>query len=390
MIPDGVRRAGSWVLILLAILLNGLPLLRSGAGAGSLRPSFVVPAPRPPASAAPVFHEEFINPDSPLLTSHVASVCELPNGRLAAAWYAGSREGARDVAICFATRDPGADGWSQPTAIMTRERAAIDLNRRIKKVGNPVIFSDAAGRLRLLFVSITVGGWSGSSLNLIESDDEGRSWSRSRRLTLSPFLNISELVKNGPALLSDGSWLVPIYQELFGKLPELLWLRESATAVSATRSRINGGRSGLQPALVPLSTNSALAFLRDVSQRKKIWVARTDDAGLTWAPPRALDLPNPDSGLAALRLADGRLLLIFNDSTTGRNNLRLAVSGDEGQTWTRLATLAETSVGEVSYPFVIQTRDGEIHVVYTWKRRAIKHIAFNEAWLDERQKSSFK
>jgi predicted neuraminidase len=389
-IPVEVGRAGSWALILLAMLLNGLPLLRTAGGAGSSPPGFVVPSARPAVSTTPVFLEEFINPDSPLLMSHVASVCELPNGRLAAAWYAGTREGARDVAICLATRDPGASGWSEPRTIMTREQATLDLNRRIKKVGNPVIFSDATGRLRLLFVSITVGGWSGSSLNLIESGDEGRSWSRSRRLTLSPFLNISELVKNGPAPRSDGSWAVPIYQELLGKLPELLWLRESAGAVDATRSRICGGRSGLQPALVPLSTNSALAFLRDVSQRKRISVARTDDAGLTWAPPRALDLPNPDSGLAALRLADGRVLLVFNDSTTGRENLRLAVSRDAGQTWTRLATLAATTVGEVSYPFVIQTRDGGIHVVYTWKRRAIKHIVFNEAWLDERQRSSFK
>jgi predicted neuraminidase len=390
MVPPRARRAACGLLILLALVLNGFPGPGSGGSGLKSQPTFVLAVPRPASSAAPWFQEEFINPDSPLLSSHVASICELPDRRLAAAWYAGSREGARDVAICFATRDPGAATWSEPRAIVTRDQAARDLDRRIKKVGNAVLFSDAEGRLRLLYVSITVGGWSGSSLNLAESGDGGRTWSRSRRLTLSPFLNVSELVKNNPAPLSDGSWVVPIYQELLGKLPELLWLKESGWTFEATRSRVNGGRTGLQPALVPLGPASALVFLRDVSPRKRIAMARTDDAGRTWTQPRGLDLPNPDSGLAALRLSDGRLLLVFNDSTSGRENLRLAISRDEGQSWDRVATLAETVGGEVSYPYLIQARDGVIHVVYTWKRRAIKHAMFNEAWLDERQQAAFK
>ena len=380
-------------MILLAIVLNGLPLLQSSGRVGVSPPGFVVPARAPvvpAAPATPVFQEEFVNPDSPLAMSHVASICELPNGGLAAAWYAGSREGARDVAICFATQTPGQSGWSRPRAIVTRESAAHDLNRGIKKVGNAVIFSDGAGKLWLLYISITVGGWSGSSLNLTTSTDEGRSWTPGRRLTLSPFFNISELVKNRPVALLDGSWGVPIYHELAGKFPELLWLRETAGELSATKIRIAGGRSGFQPSLMPLSTNTALAFLRDCSPRRKISVARTDDAGLAWSPPQALSLPNPDSGLAALRLSDGRILLAFNDSTVGRENLRLAISGDEGRTWTRIATLAEEASAEFSYPFLIQTRAGAIHLVYTWQRKAIKHVVFNGAWLDARQSAASK
>ncbi len=379
-----------WILILLAIVLNGLPLLQSGARAVLPIPGFELPAGTPAAPASPVFREEFIDPDSPLRMAHVASICELPNGRLAAAWYAGSREGARDVAICFATKMPRQSGWSKPRAIVTRESAAHELNRGIKKVGNSVIFSDEAGKLCLLYVSITVGGWSGSSLNLTTSADEGISWAPSRRLTLSPFFNISELVKNRPVALSDGSWVMPIYHELAGKFPELLWLRETAGNLCATKSRIAGGRSGFQPSLVPLTTNAALAFMRDCGPRKKISVARTDDAGRTWSPPQVLSLPNPDSGLAALRLTDGRILLAFNDAAIGRENLRLAVSEDEGRTWTRLATLAEEADAEFSYPFLIQTRDGDIHLVYTWKRKAIKHVVFNGAWLIACQEAASK
>jgi len=315
----------------------------------------------------------------------VASICELPDGRLAAVWYAGSREGARDVAIYFTTQGPGPSGWSEPRAILTPALAARELNRSVKKVGNPAIFSDAAGKLWLLYVTVNVGGWSGSSLNLTTSSDGGLSWAPSRRLTLSPFFNVSELVRGRPVPLSDGSWLVPIYHEFAGKFAELLWLRETPVGLSATKTRITGGRSAFQPALAPLTTNAALVFLRDCSARKKISAARTDDAGQSWSPPEALDLPNPDSGLAALRLADARILLAFNDSTANRSNLRLAVSKDEGRSWRRVATLAEEPKAEFYYPFLLQTRDGKIHLVYTWKRKGIKHVAFNTTWLDARR-----
>ena len=314
----------------------------------------------------------------------MASICELSDGRLAAVWYAGSREGARDVAICFATQERGQSFWTTPRAILTPEQAGRDLGRAVRKVGNPLIFSDAAGKLWMLYVTINIGGWSGSSLNLTTSTDGGVSWTPGRRLTLSPFFNVSELVRNRPAPLSDGNWLVPIYHECLGKFPELLWLRDTADGVSATKTRITGGRSGFQPAMAVLGTNAALAFLRDCGPRKRIAVTRTDDAGQTWASPEAADLPNPDSGLTALCLADGRLLLAFNDSAAGRENLRLAVSEDEGRSWRRAATLAEESGAEFSYPYLLQTRDGTVHLVYTWKRKGIKHVAFNAAWLNTR------
>jgi predicted neuraminidase len=322
--------------------------------------------------------------------SHVASICELPGGGLAAAWYTGSHEGAPDVAICFSARAPAEAKWSPPRPIMTREVAERDLNRHIKKVGNAVLFSNDAGHLWLLYVSVSIGGWSGSSINLTESADLGRSWSPSRRLTLSPFFNLGELVRNQPVALSDATWVVPIYQELLGRVPELLWLGESVDGPRTAKTRIDGGRSGFQPALAILSPTSALAFLRDFSAHRRISTARTDDAARAWSIPRELNLPNPDSGLTSLRLTDGRIVLIFNDSKTARNNLRLAVSEDEGQTWTRCATLAEEDTTGVAYPYALQTRDGQIHVVYTWRMGGIKHVVFNESWLSARQRVAFK
>jgi predicted neuraminidase len=380
------RLSARWLLILLAILLNCFPMLRSGGRPALSRLTFAVPAPTVPvpAPAATLFQEEIINPNAPLPMAHVASICELRDGGLAAAWYAGSEEGARDVVIQFATRAPDAPAWSSPRVIVSREMAERDLYRPIKKIGNPLLFSDTSGQLSLLYVSITVGGWSGSSLNLTRSEDGGLTWAPSRRLTLNPLFNLGELVKNGPVPLSDGTSLVPIYQELAGRVPELLWFHPSRGGLSLAKSRIDGGRSGYQPALVALSTNTALAILRDFSPRQRVSVARTDTAARVWSSPVALDLPNPDSGLAALRLTDGRMLLVFNDSTTGRENLRLAVSMDEGRTWRRVATLDQVSERGVDYPFVIQTRDGLVHIVYAWKLAVIKHIVFNAAWLDSR------
>ena len=110
------------------------------------------------------------------------------------------------------------------------------------------------------------------------------------------------------------------------------------------------------------------------------------DAGKHWSAPEPLSLPNSDSGLDALRLVDGRILLAFNDSENGRENLKLAFSEDGGRSWSRHATLEAEGAAEFSYPYLIQARDGIIHLLYTWKRRSIKHAAFNAAWLDTQPK----
>jgi predicted neuraminidase len=152
--------------------------------------------------------------------------------------------------------------------------------------------------------------------------------------------------------------------------------------VRATKSRVTAGWFGYQPALTAVNARHALAFLRDDGVANAVSLARTDDSGESWSPPQPLDLPNPDAGLDALRLYDGRLLLAFNDSATGRENLRLALSVDDGRTWRRVATVAEEPGADFSYPFLVQARNGDVHLVYTWQRKSIKHIAFNAAWLD--------
>ena len=377
-----------WLWIGLGMALHFAAGMRNGwhtSPAGVAQFAASRPALPPPAPATPVCLQEFIDPQLTAPSAHVSSVCELPGGRLGAAWYAGTREGARDVAVYFATRQPGLGGaWSAPRALVTRSTAAQETFRFVKKIGNPVLFAGANGNLCLLYVSVGFGGWSGSSLNAKQSFDGGKTWSASQRLGLSPFFNVSELVKNGPAPLADGGWVVPIYHETLGKFAELLWLHLRPSGVEAEKSRPFGGRKAFQPALVTLDARRALLLCRAAGSVRRVFQSATEDAGRHWTAAQPIELPNPDSGLDALRLQDGRLLLAFNDAAAGRETLRLAVSGDEGRSWRRLATLAQERRAEFSYPFLLQTSDKLVHLTYTWKRRGIKHVVFNLAWLDAR------
>lgn len=377
------RAAGLW--IVLTILCHVAIGLRDGwYGSPVPAAKFAVPPATLPASKSPpICREEFVDPKPVEPSAHVSSVCELPDGGLGAVWYAGTREGDSDVAILFATRAAGpTNGWSSPQQLVTRETAAAETFRFVRKVGNPVLFSDTKGSVYLLYVSVGFGGWASSSLNLKQSHDGGRTWSPSRRLGLSPIFNLSELVKNRPAPLADGGWVVPIYHELIGKFPELLWLRPNAGAWEMVKTRAFGGRQAFQAALTPLDEQQALLFCRTATAERKIHLAKTSDGGRHWTAPQPIELPNPDSGLDAVRLADGRLLLAFNDTASDRHLLRLAVSSDQAVTWRRAATIADEAGAEFSYPFLLQTSDGLVHLTYTWKRRGIKHVTFNAAWLD--------
>jgi predicted neuraminidase len=339
---------------------------------------------------APYIHREFISPDPASGMVHVGSICELPHGRLAAAWYGGTREGARDVAIFLSVKGPEDASWSRPQMVVDRASASRELSRYVKKVGNPLLFSGPGGRLWLVYVTIAVGGWSGSSLNVKWSDDGGSTWSESQRLTLSPFFNVSELVRNRPLCMSTGTFAVPIYHECLGYFSEILWLQPGIKVpdIHYRKTRMTGGRSFIQPSIVAFGPSVATAFYRCLSHEKAIGAAVTTDAGVTWSEPQLLPLPNPDSALDTLLLSNQRILLAFNDSAVNRETLRLAVSHDRGRHWTRIATLESASGGEFSYPYMIRTQDGRIHLIYTQERKRIAHVLFNEAWIEAQIKGA--
>lgn len=333
---------------------------------------------------APLRRETWVTPPVHAASVHGSAICNLPSGDLLAVWYGGTREGAADVALYTSRLAAGRREWSQPTMVVDRAVAATELDRAVKKVGNAVVFPDRNGLVWMVYVSVSMGGWSGSSLNVKTSRDEGRTWSESRRLTLNPFLNLSTLVRNKPILAADGRIGLPVYHELAFKFPQMLWLTPGPDGnVKEYRVRNLPDKNGLiQPSIVPLDGDRVLMVLRDRSPERRMRAAYSEDNGWTWSEPVPTSLPNPDSAVDGLRLRDGRILIVYNHAASGRENLRLAMSADAGRTW-RPGPLIEAAVSkEYSYPFLVEGADGRIHLTYTWERKRIKHVEFNLAWLD--------
>ncbi|HTQ74215.1 MAG TPA: sialidase family protein [Burkholderiales bacterium] len=350
------------------------------------QPARFAPPRGPLHAAAPPRFESQLLPNSSAPSVHSATAVEAAGG-LRAFWYGGSREGAADVAVYTSVYSHRERTWEPERALVRRESVQRALQRHVRKLGNPVAGRDAAGRVWLFFVSVSVGGWAGSAINAMVSSDEGATWSPPRRLIASPFLNISTLVKGPPVQLADGTLALPVYHEMLGKFGELLRLDAEGRVIG--KVRLSWGRSSLQPVIVPRSETEAVAFMRYAGEPPaRILMTRTDDAGAHWSEPVKTTLPNPNAAVGSVLLAGGPLVLVFNNAEENRETLSLALSKDFGKSW-RVARVLESEtqlprapVPEYSYPWIMQDRAGNVHVLYTWGRSRIKHAVFDQAWLE--------
>jgi predicted neuraminidase len=361
----------------LPIILTSIVLLALNATPQPVTPVFEIPATASPPIATPAYVQSH-RLIAPTASAHSASLVRLQDGNLQAFWFAGSREGASDVAIWYARYVAQTGLWSAPEKLTTPWQTAKDELRYIKKLGNPVAVLDRHGYINLYYVSVSLGGWSLSSLNRMQSQDNGYHWSSAEKLVTSPFINISTLVRTQAVNLADGGYLLPVYHELIRKNSELLQF--DAENRLLRKIRMNSAGENLQPAIAAINGTSAFALLRNGASGSLLY-QETHDGGLHWNPPQALDILNPDASVALTRLADGRFLLAFNPTTTGRGQLALAVSSD-GRQWKILRRLENENNGEFSYPFM--TTQGDVtDLVYTWQRKEIRHMRFNSAWLEK-------
>lgn len=381
------RRAGFALVTFVAAVLAGLQVTNPAAVAPRHLTTVGVPAgPSPGGADSKPFHaESWISPAEHTPTVHCSTLSNLPNGDLLAVWYGGAREGAGDVAV-FTSRLNGTDAaWAPPSRAVDRDIAEVELGRPIKKVGNAVVFPDRFGHLWMVYVSVTLGGWSGCTLNVKTSTDQGKSWGPSHRLNLNPFLNLSTLVRSKPIHTTDGRIGLPVYHEMALKYPQILWLTpgDDGSLLSYQLRSLPRKDDLIQPTLVPLGDDRVLMVLRDGGPERVLHTAFSNDNGWTWSAPVHSNLPNPDSAVDALRLRDGRVLLVYNDALQGRDTLRLAVSNDGGVSWRPGPVLEHEARKEFSYPSMTEGANGRIHVTYTWQRKRIKHVEFNVAWLDQ-------
>jgi predicted neuraminidase len=333
----------------------------------------------------PRFERGWVSPEGQLAHVHCSMVSALPSGDLLALWYGGSREGAADVAVFTSRMTAGTKTWGPPIKVLDRASVEGELGRRIKKIGNTVIFPDRTGRLWMVYASVSLGGWSGCALNIKSSPDAGLTWGPSRRLTLNAFFNMSTLVRNKPIYAADGRIGLPVYHEMATKFPQILWFQPGpdGTVEDYKVRNLSASKGLIQPVLVALGGDQVLMMLRDTSSQRSLRTSLSTDNGWTWPDPTPSSLPNPDAPVDALRLADGRILLAYNHASSGRETLGLSLSSDEGRTWKKHSVLERETEKEFSYPQLTQGPGGMIHLTYTWKRERIGHIAFNLAWLDQ-------
>ena len=319
------------------------------------------------ADAEPVFESQLIYaqiPDRP--QCHASTMTQTADGDLLAAWFAGTAEKHKDVAILSARLAPGATEWTEPGIL----NDAPDLSE-----GNPVLYTDPVGTVWFFYLVMYGDTWNDCKVHYRTSDDNGRTWGEEQTLISTK----GYALRNRPVLLRNGTLLLPAANEML-YTPLFILTRNNFRTMKKTGTNLRDEGGLDQPTVVQLSDDSLLAYFRSTQVKGIIMQAASEDGGLTWSGPETTEFPNPEAGIAMERLSDGNLVLVYNDSAKSRSPLTVAMSADDGATWPWKRDL-EVEPFEFSYPCVMQAADGLIHVTYTYKRTHIKHAAFNETWI---------
>jgi alpha-L-rhamnosidase len=316
------------------------------------------------------------NPTYP--ESHASTIVETTDGTLAAAWFGGTKEKNPDVEIWFSRFENGQ--WQPAVSV-----ANGIINETLRyPCWNPVLYQIPNGVLQLYYkMGADVVNWKGK---LITSRDGGKTWSQPVDLPegiLGP-------IKNKPILLKDGTLLYPTSWESRAEgFEDWRVYFESSRNFGRTFSKtgfLNDGKEmkAIQPTLLVYKNGDIQMLSR--SNLRYMAESWSKDNGKTWSPMTLSMLPQNNSGFDGVTLQDGRQLLVYNhvfpheDLPRGkgliRSPLNVAVS-DDGKTWYATNMLENSPFRNFGYPSVIQTKDGLVHIVYTWDRQHIKHVVID-------------
>ena len=325
-----------------------------------------------------ITQDEFIFDKAPFASCHASTLVELHNGDLMSAWFGGSDEGNPDVAVWASRRSGGK--WSEPFELVREPGAACY---------NPVLFYTQDGRLWLYYkFGPSPSTWAGGRRFSV---DDGGTWSPVEHLPAG----LIGPVRAKPLLLTDGTvvagsswesyrtWAVWIdrstdHAKTWSKFgPITVDPNAKPVAVKGEAPASVPGSSDwantegiIQPSVISLGGRHLRFYARSTARTGKICVADSYDSGVSWTQARPIELPNPNSGIDALALKDGRVVLIYNHTSRGRTPLNLAVSKDGDQF--QLFFTLENEPGEYSYPNIIQSKDGDLLMTYTWNRKKIR------------------
>jgi len=385
------------------IAMDSLPLSR---------PEILAPAPEDPKRI-----EAFI--PTPCVQNHAAFLARLSGGDLGCVWFGGTQEGVPDIAIRFARLPHGAVRWSSP------EQMSDDPTRSEQ---NPLLFNAPNGATWLLWTAQIAGRQDTAIIRRRVSDDGGHHWGAIETL-FEAQPGFGTFIRQPLVVARDGAWLLPIWRctspphgPWTGDLDTSSVMRSTDGGRRWTEHAVPDSRGCVHMALLDLADGTMLALYRS-RWADRIYASRSGDAGRTWSVPAPTGLRNNNSSIAATVLVDGRIALVFNDSSaaeaTGRRlslyddiggeepppptaasafwgapraPLTLALSEDGGLTWPHRRNLetgdgycmtnnsAERLNREFSYPSVVQAPDGCLDIAYTFWRQAIKHVRVQPDW----------
>ncbi len=326
-----------------------------------------------------IVRQEFIYETAPYPECHASTIAETPAG-MVAAWFGGTEERHPDVGIWLSRHINGT--WSPSVEVANGIQYSVtDGTVHRHPTWNPVLFQSPDGPLLLFWkCGPAPDNWWGM---MSESADHGVTWSIARRLPE----HIDGPVRNKPILVKDGTLLCGSSTEFDGWRVHFERTPDHGRTWQRTPAIHDGKKLGaIQPTLLQHSDGSIQALCRNRDGDGQILSTTSSDQGLHWSDLKPINLPNPNSGIDAVTLQDGRHLLVYNHThrnkgtPRGREMINVAVS-ENGIDWKPALTLDREARTEFSYPAVVQAADGNVHITYTWKRQKVRHFELNAAKL---------
>ncbi len=332
------------------------------------------------AAAQGLITKRVFGPEHPGPYKHPASITELANGDLYIAYYGGSGEYSDDTAVFGSRLAKGADEWEMPKKIA---------DTPYRSEGNPVVWQAPDGNVWLFYVNNYGETWSDAIVKCKISEDGARTWTDPIVMSFEP----GSMVQGQPIVLNSGEYLLPMYHEKGGDtemsaadtMSYFFRINPETMRWKAT-GRIWSEMGNLQPHAVQLSDDHLIAYMRrggDYEPTDDGWTLRADsfDGGESWTDAKRSQFKNPNAAICFIQLANGHLLLVYNDHMYERTPLTVAVSTDKDKTYPYRKNIAEGD-NTFAYPYAIQTSDEMIHVVYTTNSRTtIMHAVFDEHFI---------